>query len=343
MGLQIYDIISKKDIQIKDLKGKTLVVDAFNVIYQFLTTIRQPDGTPLQDSKGRVTSHLSGLFYRNINLMENVIKLIYVFDGKHPDLKKLIHEKRQEAKEHALEKYEQAVSEEDVEEMGKYSKSLSVLDKIKIEESKELLEAMGIAVVQAPGEGEAQASYICKTNDEIYAIASQDYDCLLFDAPRLIQNLTLARKRKISSGSYVDVVPQLIELNNVLSELEINREQLICIGVLCGTDYNPGGVKGIGPKKALKLVKEFKTADRVFEEVAKMNEGKYEVWFDWKQIFDLMSDPEVNKDYKIEFGKFDFARVKEIMLEHDFSEERIESQFEKIKGLNEAKKQRTLF
>ena len=269
MGLQISEIINKKELEIPELKGKIVAVDAFNVIYQFLSTIRQPDGTPLQDSKGRITSHLSGLFYRNINLIQEGIKLIYVFDGKAPELKNLTREKREESKDEAREKYEKAVEEEDIEAMGKYSKQLSFLDKHKIEESKELLKAMGIAVIQAPGEGEAQASYICKQGDS-YSVASQDYDCLLFEAPKLIQNLTLARKRKISSGATIDVKPQLIELKSVLKELEINQEQLICIGVLCGTDYNPGGVKGIGQKKALKLLKEHKTPEEVFEAVERI-------------------------------------------------------------------------
>ncbi len=343
MGLQISEIVTKKEITIESLKGKTLAVDAFNVIYQFLSTIRQPDGTPLQDSKGRITSHLSGLFYRNISLLQEGIKLIYVFDGKPPELKKATREKREGIKDEAQEKYEQAKENEDVEGMGKYARQVVHLDKEKIEESKQLLRAMGIAVVQAPSEGEAQASYITKTNSDVYAIASQDYDCLLFEAPKLIQNLTLAKKRKTVSG-YVEVTPQLIELRGVLKELEINQEQLICIGILCGTDYNPGGVKGIGQKKALKFVKEHKTPEKIFEALDKLvEEGKYKVEFDWKEIFELMKNPSVDKTPKIEFGKFSFDKVKDIMISHDFSEERINSQFEKIRELNEQKKQRTLF
>ena len=150
MGLQISEIIPKKEIELESLKGKTLAVDAFNVIYQFLSSIRQPDGTPLQDSKGRVTSHLSGLFYRNINLLQEGIKLIYVFDGKPPALKKATQEMRQESKDEADEKYERAREEENVEEMGKYARQIVKLDKQKIEESKELLMAMGIAIIEAP-------------------------------------------------------------------------------------------------------------------------------------------------------------------------------------------------
>lgn len=340
MGLQIGNIIEKKEIEISDLKGKTLAVDAFNIIYQFLSTIRQPDGTPLQDSKGRITSHLSGLFYRNISLLTSGIKLIYVFDGKPPQLKFATHEKRKAAKESAAAKYEDAKDREDIDDMGKYSQQLVSLDRNKIEESKELLKAMGIAVVQAPSEGEAQASYMCSKEPSIYAVASQDYDSLMFEAPILLQNMTLAKRRKTVSG-YVDIKPQIMELKKVLKDLELTQDQLICLGILSGTDYNPKGVAGLGPKKSLKFVQEHKTPESIFKAVE--DHEKYELDFDWKVVFDAIKNPEVDKDYKIEFGKFDEDKVKSIMMEHEFSEQRIENQFEKLRELKEASKQKTLF
>ncbi len=195
MGLQIGDIVPRKAISLQELKGKTICVDAFNTIYQFISTIRQPDGTPLMDKKGNITSHLSGLFYRNINLLVEGIKLVYVFDGKPPKLKQATKEKREAVKQEAKVKYEEAKAREDIEAMAKYARQLSFVTDEMIAESKQLLEAMGIAVVQAPSEGEAQAAYMVKTKpSEFYAVASQDYDCLLFGAPRLVQNLTLARK-----------------------------------------------------------------------------------------------------------------------------------------------------
>lgn len=342
MGLQISEIIPRKEISIKDLKGKTIAVDAFNAIYQFLTTIRQPDGTPLKDSKNNITSHLSGLFYRNMNLILEGIRLIYVFDGKSPELKKRTLENRKEIKDTAKEKYEQALKEEDVEGMEKYAKFESYLDEKKIIESKELLTAMGIAIIQAPGEGEAQASFFAQHPD-IYAVASQDYDCLMFKAPKLIQNLSLSRKRKTLSG-YVDVGPQIIELNSVLKELEIDQEQLICIGILCGTDYNPGGVKGLGPKKSLKIVKEFKTKEKIFEAIQKEEKfQKYELNFNWKSIYEEIINPNIDKNAKIEFPKIDEKKIKEIMLKYEFSEDRINNQLEKLNLLKKEKEQKTLF
>lgn len=339
MGLQIGDIIPKRNIEFKDLKSRTVAVDAFNAIYQFLTTIRQPDGTPLKDSEGNITSHLSGLFYRNMKLILEGIKLIYVFDGEAPELKVRIREARREVRKEMKEKYEEARAKEDIESMGKYSRSDVSLDEEKIKESKELLEAMGIAVVQAPGEGEAQASYFSKKG-KAYAVASQDYDCLMFKAPLLIQNLSMARKRKTISG-YKEVFPQVIELSQVLEELEINQEQLICLGILCGTDYNPGGVKGLGPKKSLKIVREFKTKEEIFKEIE--GNEKYEIEFDWKEIYEEIENPNIDKDVKIEFPKIDKDKIREILVKYEFSSSRIDKQLEKFDELKKKGEQRTLF
>jgi len=339
MGLQIGEIISKKQISFSDLKRKTIAVDAFNAIYQFLTTIRQLDGTPLKDSKGNVTSHLSGLFYRNIKLILEGIKLIYVFDGEAPKLKGKTKEKRMEAKKLAKEKYEKAVEEEDIKAMGKYARSEVYLDEKKIKESKELLSAMGIAVVQAPGEGEAQASYM-STHDGIYAVASQDYDCLMFKAPLLIQNLSMSRRRKIYSG-YKEIFPQIIELAEVLKELKINQEQLICLGILCGTDYNPGGVKGLGPKKSLKLVQEYKTREKIFKAVE--DNEKLELDFDYKIIYEEIENPNIDKKVEIKFPEINRDKIKKILTKYEFSEARVDNQFKKLDELKKAKAQQTLF
>ena len=343
MGLQISGIIPKKQIEFSDLKGKTIAVDAFNAIYQFLTTIRQLDGTPLKDSKGNVTSHLSGLFYRNMNLILQGVKLIYVFDGEAPELKIKTREIRKLAKEKAKEKYELAVKEEDVESMGKYAgRAETFLDEKKISESKELLNAMGIEIIQAPGEGEAQASHLAQQSD-IYAVASQDYDCLMFKAPLLIQNLSMARRRKTRTG-YSEVFPQIIELKNVLSELDINQEQLICLGILCGTDYNPKGIKGLGPKKSLQIVREYKTKEKIFKAIETEEKfQKYEMEFDWKPIYDEIQNPNINKKTKIEFPKIDEKKIKEILMRYEFSEKRIDSQLDKLEQVRKQAAQKTLF
>ncbi len=342
MGLNIREIIPRKEIQISDLTGKTVCVDAFNILYQFLSTIRQRDGTPLMDNQKRVTSHLSGLFYRNLNLLEQGIKLVYVFDGEPPSLKLKTHEKRQDFRETAKEKYNIAKQKEDFFGMKKYGSQLIRLNDEIIEESKKLLKAMGIAVVQAPSEGEAEAAYLAKIKSEVYASVSQDYDSLLFGAPRLIQNLTSSKRKKTFSG-WIETSLELIELSSVLNSLEINLDQLICLGILVGTDYNPKGLPGIGQKKALQIVQKYKQPVLIFksieEQILSLPE---EDRFDWKEIFELFHNHDV-KNVEFEFQKIDEAKIKKILVEeHDFSEERVEKQLERLRKIQSQAKQKGL-
>ncbi len=339
MGLQIGDIVPRKEIKFEDLSGKIIAVDAFNAIYQFLSSIRQPDGTPLMDSKGRTTSHLSGLFYRNLALISEGMKLAYVFDGEYHSLKGKTHEKRGAARDIAMQKYESAKEEEDVETMGKYAKAFGRLDSNMIAESKELLEAMGIAIVQAPGEGEMQCAHLVKSG-EAYAVASQDYDALVVGGRRLIQNLTLARKRKLGNGSFVYIAPELIEYEKVLNTLELNSDQIICLAILVGSDFNPGGVKGLGPKKALDMVRKRKHPVEIFKEVEERygNPG-----FNWQDIFEIFKKPNVS-EVKLVFPRLDEEKIKEILVErHDFSLERVEKQLEKLRDLKKQSSQKKLF
>ncbi len=339
MGLNIREIIPRKEIEIENLKERTLCIDAFNTLYQFLSTVRQPDGTPLMDKDRNITSHLSGIFYRNVALLCDGIRLVYVFDGDAPELKARTHKNRKENRELAEEKYEAAKQTEDLSAMRRYSSQLLRLDEIMIKESKELLEAMGIAVVQAPSEGEAEAAYLCRINNNIYASVSQDYDSLLFGAPRLIRNMTLARRRKTYSG-WVEIKPEIIELEKVLNSLEINLNQLICLGILIGTDYNPKGLPGIGQKRALDIVKKYKQPVLIFksveEQIMSLSE---EDRFNWQEIFELFKKPDVSNE-KILFPKIDEDKIKEILVKrHNFSEERVEKQLEKLRKMKEEQKQ----
>ncbi len=342
MGLSIKDIVPHKEIEISDLRGKVVCVDGFNALYQFLSSIRQMDGTPLMDSKKRITSHLSGILYRNIKLLEEGIKLVYVFDGKAPSLKAKTHKLRKEAREVAKEKYEEAKQEENLEVMRRYSSQLVRLDDEMIKESIELLEALGIPAMQAPSEGEAEAAYLAKTNKSVYGSVSQDYDSLLFGTPVLIRNLTLSRKRKTYAG-YVEVKPEIIELRKVLDNLEIDLDQLISLGILIGTDYNPKGVPMIGQKKGLEIVKKFKTPLRIFEEVEqRIHSLPEEDQFDWKEIFELFKKPEV-KEFDFKFKGIDEDKIREILIErHEFSEERVQKQIERLKGIENKRKQKGL-
>ncbi|MBU2562411.1 MAG: flap endonuclease-1 [Nanoarchaeota archaeon] len=342
MGLNIREIIPRKEIEIPSLNKKIVCVDAFNTLYQFLSTIRQADGTPLMDDQKRVTSHLSGIFYRNISLLSEGIKLIYVFDGEAPKLKLKTHEKRAENRDLAKERYGEARQNEDLSGMKRYSSQFLRLNEEMIIESKELLEAMGIMVVQAPSEGEAEAAYLCRIKEGIYASVSQDYDSLLFGAPKLIRNLTLSRKRKTFNG-WSEVAPEIIELDKVLDRLEINLDQLICLGILIGTDYNPKGIPGIGQKRALDIVKKYRQPILIFNSVEEqLMSLKEEDRFDWKEIFELFHKPAV-VDAEIKFKKINEDKIKEILVNrHNFSEERVDKSLERLKNVEEKNKQKGL-
>ena len=339
MGVQISEIIPRKEIEVSDLKGKILAIDAFNTLYQFLTTIRQPDGTPLMNRQGKITSHLSGLFYRNINLLQEGVKPVYIFDGKSPELKRAEIEKRKEAKRIAEQKYEEAKEKEDVGEMKKYGgRFVKITDEI-IEESKKLLLAMGIPVIQSPGEGEAEAAVLARAN-KAWAAASQDYDALLYGAPYLVRNLTSTRRRKTAAGIYMDIKLELIEFQDVLNKLQIDKDQLICLAILVGTDYNPGGIKGLGQKRALEIVQKYKYPVEIFKHV--QENDRYNFIFDWQEIFKQFHEYESSYMEEIEFRKVDEVKVKKILLSYDFSENRIDSGLQRLERIEEDKKQKGL-
>jgi flap endonuclease-1 len=258
MGVALTPIITKDTISLADLGGRTLAVDGNGELYQFLALIRLRDGTPLKDSKGRTTSHLSGLFYRTTRLMaEHALKLVFVFDGKPPALKAREIEKRRTIKAKFEEEYASAVARGDLEEAYSKATMTSRLTRDMIAEARELLRLMGVPTVQAPSEGEAQAAHMAAISPDIWAAASKDYDSLLFGAPRLVRFLTISGKEFLpSQGTFRPIVPETIELDRLLEGWKITREGLVDLAILVGTDFNDG-IKGIGPKKALKLVQQY--------------------------------------------------------------------------------------
>ncbi len=311
MGVNLRELLIKHKIELEDLNGKKLAVDTYNILFQFLSTIRQPDGALLMDSKGNVTSHLSGLFYRTINLLEAGIKPVFVFDGQAPEEKVGTQIAREAIREGARAEYAKALAAGQLEEARKFAQQTSRLTKDMVRESKELLSAMGLPWVQAFAEGEAQAAYMCSKGD-VWAVASQDYDALLFAAPRLVRNLTITGKRKVNAKT-VDVDIEIIDLAECLNFLSIDIKQLVELGLLAGTDYNPGGVSGIGPKTALKVVREKKFSDYT---------GKIPNAEHLKQLF---LKPLVAKDYDLEWKTPNAKKIKEILVDrHEFSEDRID-------------------
>ncbi|MGQ4915000.1 MAG: flap endonuclease-1 [Candidatus Asgardarchaeia archaeon] len=338
MGVKLKDLLPYKTVNFEELKGRYLAVDALNAIYQFLAIIRQPDGTPLMDHTGYVTSHLSGLFYRTINLLESEVYPIYVFDGEPPLLKKETIEERREIREQAREKWLHALQIGAIEEARKYAQASMEVNEAIIKEAKALLEAMGVPYIQAPSEGEAQAAFIVQRGDA-WSTASQDFDSLLFGSPRLLRNLTLRGKRKLPGRQeYKEINLELFNLDEALKSLDITREQLVDIAILVGTDFNKG-IKGIGPKKGYQLIKKYKTVDKVFKA---LNIPKEEIP-PYEEIRKIFLEPNVISDYTIRFSNPNPEKIKEILCEmHDFSVERVEKAINRLSSLKTKGQQTSL-
>ncbi len=330
MGVQLGDIVPKQKIELEQLRGRIIAIDAMNSLYQFLSIIRQRDGELLRDSKGRITSHLSGLFYRTANLVEAGIRPIYVFDGEPPRLKQRTVEQRRAVRAEAEDKWARALREGRIEEAKKFAQRAGRVNEEMVKQAKTLVEYMGLPWVQAPGEGEAQAAYLAQRGDA-WAVASQDFDSLLFGASTLVRNLAITGRRKLPGKDvYIMVSPEVIELKSVLEKLELSREQLVDVGILVGTDYNEG-IKGIGPKKALELVKEKGTLLEIVK--TKLGE-KFEV--DPTEVREIFLKPNVTDKYQVRWRRPDPERIKKFLCdEHDFSESRVQTGIDKLaRGLD---------
>lgn len=264
MGVLLTPIVTKETIALSALRGRTLAVDGNAELYQFLALIRLRDGTPLQDSTGRITSHLNGLFYRVTRLIaDHGVKLVFAFDGTPPAIKEREVARRREIRQRFETERDAALARGDAATAYSKSTMTSRLTRAMVVEAKELLRLLGIPTVQAPSEGEAQAAHMAARSPRVWAAASKDYDALLFGAPRLVRFLTISGREFLpSQGTFRPIVPETIELDRLLATLGIDREGLIDLALLVGTDFNDG-VKGIGPKKALKLVQQHRRIEQM--------------------------------------------------------------------------------
>jgi flap endonuclease-1 len=325
MGVKFRDIVTPESIKFEQLENKIVALDAANIIYQFLSSIRQADGTPLKDQNGNITSHFSGILYRTSSLIDKGIKPVYVFDGTSDVLKKGTQDKRREVKEESQKQWDKALEEGRIEDARKYATRSSRMSREIIEGSKKLLELMGVPYIQAKGEGEAQASYMVEKGDA-WAVGSQDYDCILFGAPRMVRNLTI-------TGGKANL--EIIKLEKVLKDLEITREQLVDIAILVGTDFNIG-VKGIGAKTGLKLIKENDNIFNVLEKQDIQLEVEPEI------LRNIFLKHDVVSDYKLQWKSPDTEGVVAYLCgEHDFSEPRIHSALDKFKKIDNKQKSLT--
>jgi len=344
MGTKINELVKgvKKTITFENLLNKQIAIDAFNTIYQFLAIIRQKDGTPLKDFDGNITSHLSGLFYRTINFLEHNIKPIYVFDGIPSELKFKTIKERRKVKEVAKEKMVIAQENEDFGEAKKYAQMTSKLDTDMIEESKKLISYLGIPIIEASSEGEAQSAFLVE-NGDAWACASQDYDTLLFGGERLLRNFAVSRSKKVKNTT-ITLDIEYISLSKFLDSLNISREQLIEMGILIGTDFFPG-VKGIGQHKALDLIKKYGSLENIMKN--NVNVGNIEIKLEKdliEEIKEIFLNPNVKRKYqKIIWEKIKYEEVEELLIEqHNFSKQRVQNAIERLKKQNSLKTQVSL-
>ncbi len=332
MGLDLKTLCVREKTNLESFTSKIVAIDAYNAIYQFLSIIRGPDGMPLTDFSGKITSHISGLFYRNINFLSLGIKPIYVFDGKPPSLKSAEIERRKQVKKDATIKYEKAISEGRYEEAKKYAQQTSILRDDMVQDSKKLLDLFGIPHIQAPSEGEATAAYLTQTG-KAFASASQDFDSLLFGAKKLVRNFTNSGKRKLPNrNTTIEIEPEIIDLAKTLDDLGVTREQLVDIGILIGTDFNPDGFERIGPKTALKMIKEHGK----LEAVPQIQEDLLKV--DYEQIREIFLRPKVAEVGEVVFGTVDHQGIINYLTkERSFSPERVETSLNRLKKSLEKK------
>ncbi len=326
MGFNLSPIVVKQQLVLDDLRGRTLAVDANNMLYQFLALIRMRDGRPFTDSQGNITSHLLGLLMRTTRLMGDFdVRPVFVFDGKPPELKRRTLDLRRQYREKARREWKEAVSRGDYSSAWTKAVTMNSLTQPMQDDAKRVLALLGIPFVQAPQEGEAQAAHMAARGD-VWAANSRDYDSVLFGAPRLVRYVTISGQEFLpSKGVARPLVPELIELQRLLASLKITRDQLIDLAILVGTDFNVG-IKGVGPKTALKLIREHGDLLKLPDRYAKQLPDNVE------ELRLLFTKPSVTSSYDIQYQELDAQGLQTFLCsERGFSRERVDLVIDRMK------------
>ncbi len=320
MGVLLTPVVIRHPTSLAALSGRTVAVDGNLELYQFLSIVRMRDGRPLMDSHGRVTSHLNGLMFRTTRLLADFgIRPVFVFDGPPPELKRAEIAKRREVREKARVEYEAAVAAGDLGTAWSKAVTSTRLTRGMVQEAQTLLDFLGIPWVQAPSEGEAQAAFLARRGD-VWAASSKDYDSLLFGAPRLVRFLAIGSSEFLpSQGRSRSVPPEVIDLEENLRALGMTREQLVDAALLIGTDFNPG-VRGIGPKTAVRRVREWGSLDRAPPDVRAQLPGNLD------DIRAFFLNPPVTESVGFVRARPDLEAVRRFLCDdRNFSRERVDA------------------
>ncbi|KAL6495028.1 Elongation of fatty acids protein 2 [Orobanche gracilis] len=314
-----------KEQKFESYFGRKIAIDASMSIYQFLIVVGRSGTDMLTNESGEVTSHLQGMFSRTIRLLEAGIKPVYVFDGTPPDLKKQELAKRFSKRADATEDLNDALETGNKEDIEKFSKRTVKVTKQHNEDCKRLLRLMGVPVIEAPSEAEAQCAALCKTG-KVYGVASEDMDSLTFGAPKFLRHLMDPSSKKIPVMEF--------EVAKVLEELNLTMDQFIDLCILSGCDYCDS-IRGIGGLTALKLIRQHGSIENILENISK---ERYQIPDDWpyQEARRLFKEPSVFTDddqLELKWSPPDEeGLISFLVTENGFNSDRITKAIEKIKA-----------
>lgn len=321
---------------LKHYTGRTLAIDASMTIYQFLIAMRSGYGAggqaneTLTSGNGETTAHLNGLFARTLRMLDEGVRPVYVFDGEAPEMKRKLLENRRERVEMARNKAMALMEEGDAESAGRMAKQTVRLDTKTVEESKRLLKLMGVAVVQSPGEAEAQCVELVKCG-KAYAVVTEDMDALTFGAPIMLRHLSSASSKRGRGQHHI----RQYTLDTLLQRLYFTQEQFIDLCILLGCDYGPK-IKGVGPKTAFEGIRKHKHIEGF---LATLN-NPTEIPFN--EMRELFRNPNVTsaEECDVRMGECDADGLCAFLVgEKGFSEERVRAGIERLRKARLAKTQ----
>ena len=321
LGCNLRDLATAHPLELNEMSGQRIAVDVFLNAYQFITSLVGQDGKPLSFD-GRPVAHLMGFLDRATWMLENGIEPVFIFDGRPHDLKMETLAGRKERKVEAVEKWEAAVETGDMALAKKLGPQTAEYTRDMVAETKRLFDCLGLVWIEAPMEAEGAGAVRC-ANGEVAAVASQDWDTLLYGSPVMIRNLTSHGRKKFGRL----LTAEKVVLQELLDTHDITREQLVDLAIMIGTDFHPG-IKGIGPKTGLKLIREHGT----LEEICAVK--NHEVPDNLEDIRQLFLNHPISDEAIPAAGMCDEEALREMLVVgHNFSERRMKRALDRMQNV----------